>query len=90
MSHPIKATPGTPACPSAETQRTWANVRNAEFKKICYEDVVCVNLVNNNRKKDPNTAYSSDLTLQAVELSSQGEADAASHVKDDCHPHVRC
>lgn len=82
MSHLIKGTPITSACPSAETQRTRAKASSAARKKIYYEDVVC---------GEPRliiilltipTAHNSDLT-------SLGEGGAALHGKDDCHPHVR-
>lgn len=64
-------------------------MRSAELKESAMKTLFMVNLVNNNHNNNPNTAYSSDLTFQAEELPSQGEADAALHVKDDCHPHVR-
>lgn len=48
-----------------------------------------VNLANNDQNNDTNVAHSFDLTFQAVELTSQGNADAALYVKDDCQPHIR-
>lgn len=60
MSHPIKATPSTSACPSAETQRSRANTSRLtravqQDRRSAAKMLFVVNLVNyNNHNKDPN------------------------------------
>lgn len=69
MSHPIKATPSTSACPSAETQRSRANTSRLtravqQDRRSAAKMLFVVNLVNyNNHNKDPNSS----------DLMSQGE-----------------